>query len=243
MIPSYGKFKELLKIIEEGKYKENPKKHEKYKDLALITFEKSRNPKLSWSQSHAILHDTWGHCFNSIKFQPNSSNMWELLGDTSYERADTGLALLAYQKALELHPQNEEKLKLKKTEITRLNTLLIALLRGKLPLEIQFYLLNCISCGASGNMYPYRDIKKYTVTAAPVKYKITSNIVVPLCEKCNASPKQNARRNLKYGTNGASVKVGKGQPFSYDLWKSYVILEKFKAGQIDDDLFNSLPEV
>ena len=135
-----------------------------------------------------------------------------------------------------------EKLDKKKSEIAKLNTLLIALLGGKLPIETQFYLLRCINCGTSGTLYPHLDIKNYTRTTGPTKYKITSKIIVPLCEKCNVSPKQNARRNLKYGTNGATVNVGKGQSLSYDLWKSYVVLEKFKAGQIDSELFNSLPQ-
>lgn len=241
MIPSFKKFKELLRIIEKGKYQENPKKHEKYKTLALITFEKSMNPKFSWSQSHAVLKDTWGHCFNSLKFQPNSSDVWELLGDTSYERTETSIALLAYQKALELHPENEEQLRLKILEISKLNKLYVALELGKLPIELQFYLLKCINCGADGVLYPYLDIKKYTVSTGPTKYKITSTITVPLCETCNASPKRNARKNLSYGINGAGVKVGRGKPFSYDLWKEYVILEKFKAGLIDNELFDSLP--
>jgi len=240
MRPSYKKINELLRKTETGKYKENPKKHERYKKFALRTFEKSRNPKLSWSQIYSTLRTTWENCYRSLKAQPNSSNMWELLGDASYERTETGIALLAYEKALELHTENEENLRLKIYEISKLNNLFIALLEGKLPLRAQFYLLKCFNCGASGKLYPYRDFKKYTVSTGPTKYKVTSDIVVFLCEICNASPKRNTRRNLKYAISGALVKVGKGVSISYSLWKSYVILEKFKAGQIDKILDRKL---
>jgi len=239
MIPSILKFNELLRIIKRGKYEENPKKHEKYKNLAFLTFEKSRNPKLSWSKNRSILKETWGHCFNSLKFQPNASNMWELLGDASFERTETGIALMAYQKTLEMHPENEELLRFKSSETTKLNNLLVALLGERLPLKIHYSLLKCINCGVSGKMYQYHDTKKYMVRSGPVKHKVTSSIIVPLCENCNASPKHNTRRNLKYGMNGASIRVGGRQAFSYDLWQSYVVLEKYKAGQIDTKLFNS----
>lgn len=244
MLPSWKKFEELLKTIEKGKYKENPKnlnKHEKYKTLASMTFEKATNPKYSWSQSFRILKDTWGHCFNSLKFYPNAPDVWELFGDTSYERCEMGLALLAYEKALEHHPENEEQIRLKRAETTKLAKLFITLERGELPINVQFFLLKCINCGANGKLNPYVDIKRYTVSNGPVKYKMTATTVVPLCDNCNTSPKSNARRNLKYGSYGAAVKVGKGGPLAFNLWRQYVILEKFKAGQIDDDFFNALP--
>ena len=245
MIPSWKKLEELLKTIEKGKYKENPKnlsKHEKYKTLASMTFEKATNPKYSWSQSFRILKDTWGHCFNSLKFHPNAPDVWELFGDTSYERCEMVLALFEYDKALEQHPENEEKIRLKRAETAKIANLFIALESEQLPINVQFHLLICIGCGADGKLNPYVDIKRYTVNTGAMKYKMTATTTVPLCDNCNTSPKSNARRNLKYGSNGVAVKVGKGKPLAFSLWKQYVILEKFKAGLIDDEIFSALPQ-
>ncbi|MEJ2294440.1 MAG: hypothetical protein P8Y23_06680 [Candidatus Lokiarchaeota archaeon] len=125
MIPSIGQFEELLKIIEKKKYKENLKKHEKYMASAQITFQKAMDPKTPLSKRFSILQETWGHCFNSIKFKPNSPGMWELLGDASYERTQINLSLLAYKKALEFNPENEDIINLKIREFSKINKLFI----------------------------------------------------------------------------------------------------------------------
>lgn len=243
MIPSIKQFNELLRIIEIGKHKENLEKHKKYMQSALITFQKAMNPNTPLSKRFSILQATWGHCFNSIKFKPNSPSMWELLGDASYERTETVIGLLAYKKALEFHPENEESIKLKITEFSKLAKLYIALDSHILPLDILMSLLECICCGANGHLTPNRVRRTYTVPAGPVKYKITSDITVPLCDNCMSSPKKNAKKNLKYGSNGAGVKVGKGSPFSYTLWQKYVILEKYKSGLIDQELLNAVSQL
>ena len=118
----------------------------------------------------------------------------------------------------------------------------IALETEQLPINVLFHLLICIGCGTSGKLNPYVDIKRYTVSTGAMKTKYTATTNVPLCDNCNTKPKSNARRNLKYGSNGVAVKAGKGRPLDYMLWKQYVILEKFKAGQIDDEIFNALPQ-
>lgn len=243
MIPSIGQFNELLKIIEKGKYKENLKKHEKYMASAQITFQKAMDSKTPLSKRFTILQETWGHCFNSIKFKSNSPYMWEFLGDVSYERTQISLALLAYKKALEFTPENEDAINLKIREFSKLNKLFILLESHKLPPEILLNLLECISCGTSGHLTPYRVRKTYTVSAAPVKYKITSDISVPLCDICMNSPEHNAKKNLKYGTGGAVVNVGKGRSFSYELWQKYVILKKYKSGKINPKLLNALDQL
>jgi len=120
--------------------------------------------------------------------------------------------------------------------------LFIALESEQLPINVKFHLLICIGCGADGKLNPYVDIKRYTVNTGAMKYKMTATTTVPLCDNCNTSPKSNARRNLKYGSNGVAVKVGKGRPLAFSLWKQYVVLEKFKAGQIDDEIFSALPQ-
>lgn len=91
-------------------------------------------------------------------------------------------------------------------------------------------------------MNPYTDSKRYTVVEGPYKYKMTTTTTVPLCDKCNVKPKSNARKNLSYGSGGAFVKVGKGGPLAYSLWREYVILDKYKAGQIDEELFAALTQ-
>jgi tetratricopeptide (TPR) repeat protein len=243
MIPSIGQFNELLKIIEKGKYKENLKKHEKYMASAQITFQKAMDPKTPLSKRFTILQETWGHCFNSIKFKPNSSYMWELLGDTSYERTQINVALVAYKKALEFNPENKDTINLKIREFSKLNKLFILLESHKLPPQILLNLLECISCGSNGHLTPYRVRKTYTVHAAPVKYKITSDISVPLCDNCMTSPEHNAKKNLTYSSDGVGVNVGKGRSFSYVLWQKYVILEKYKSGQINQELLDTLNQL
>ena len=243
MIPSVAQFNELLRIIEKGKYKENLKKHDKYMVLAQDTFQKAMNPKTPLSKRFSILQETWGHCFNSIKFKPNSPGMWELLGDASYERTQINVALLAYKKSLELNPENNDAINLKIREFSKLNKLFSLLESHKLPSEILLNLLECISCGANGHLTPFRVRKTYTVNAAPVKYKITSDINVPLCDNCMTSPEHNAKKNLTYGSDGVGINVGKGRSFSYELWQKYVILEKYKSGQINQELLNAIDQL
>lgn len=231
-------FKNLLEIDNSSEFKENLKKFNKFKNLAQEKFEKAMQIDTNLSKRVDLINEAWENALKSIKNKPNSPAMWELIGDCYFELTRPDHAILAYKKSLEFNPENDDKLKQKISELSKLNSLFFALERKKIPAEIELLLLKCINCGASGKLYPYRDVKNYTVSQVTFKMKMTSNIIVPLCEKCIKSPKYSARRNLRYGINGAVIRAGSGN-FDYLSWKKYTILEKYKSGQLSPEILEA----
>jgi hypothetical protein len=247
MRPTSNKFNDLIKTIESGKYQKNVKKqekimakHVKFKNLAIETFQKAMDPACPEGKRYYILQDTWGHCFNALKFYPRVAELWELMGDSSFERAEPHVALLAYRKVLEMQPTEEERIKKKILEVAQLRDLFLAMDNNLLPISILLNILKCVNCGAIGDLIPLRVTKNYTTTTGAIKYRIHSEITVPLCLECMTKSKKNATRNISYhGREGAVVRVAKGW-FLFDLWKKMAVLQNYKVGYIDPEVFSFL---